>query len=174
MALATPAAPAAAEPPAIDFHNRIAIKVGLISAGLAALLGVVQLPLAIFWTLVRLIAAGFLAVWLYRRSTGSTLSGREGARLGWITGVFSFLLATILLTISVADIASRQSLSSFYQEQLRSQSYAGMNVEEAARLLENPVALGAILVVSLVFLFLFFALLPMVGGIMGAKVLEKD
>jgi hypothetical protein len=44
------------------------------------------------WPFVRLplafLAAGFLAVYLYSRRTGQTLSIRSGARMGWITGIF--------------------------------------------------------------------------------------
>jgi len=166
------AAPVA--PPAIGFHNPVAVRVGLLSAALASLLGIIPLPLAPFWMLVRLLASGFFAVYLYQRRTGALLTLREGARLGWITGVFSFLMATILLTVSVVSIVGGPGLASFYKEQLSSSNFPGIDLNEAMRVLESPAALSMILLFSLFFLFLFFAFVPMLGGLMGAKVMEKE
>lgn len=177
---AEPPRPVLAEPretpprPPVGFHNPVAVRVGLVSAAIGSLLGAIPLPLAPFWMLVRLVASGFFSVYLYQRRTGSTVTVREGARLGWITGVFSFLMATVLLTISVVTIASSQGLAAFYKEQLGSQSFPGVNVEEALRMLESPGMVSMILLISLFFLFLFFSFLPALGGIMGAKVMEKE
>jgi len=79
----------------ISFHNRLAVRIGFIAAMGAVMISVFPIP----WPLVRLpvafLAAGFLAVYLYSRRTGQTLSIRSGARMGWITGIFSFTLVSI-------------------------------------------------------------------------------
>ena len=41
--------------------------------------------------------AGFLAVFLYRRRTGQRLSVASGARLGWICGIFGFVIVAVML-----------------------------------------------------------------------------
>ena len=50
--------------------------------------------LFILWSM----GAGFMAVWMYRKRTGHSLSVSSGAKLGWITGVFTFVIMTVLLT----------------------------------------------------------------------------
>jgi len=50
-----------------------------------------------------LIAGGFFAVFLYRRKTGQRLTPLSGAHLGWLAGIFGFLIMTVILTfIAVA------------------------------------------------------------------------
>ncbi|MGH9674532.1 MAG: hypothetical protein ACRD44_15235, partial [Bryobacteraceae bacterium] len=110
----------------------------------------------------------------YQRRTGSALSSREGARMGWITGVFSFLFTTVLTTIALVSVAVTKDLGAFFQEQFRSQAIQGPALEEALRFLETPAGLGVIVFLSLCFGFLFFASLPILGGVVGAKVLERD
>ena len=70
----------------------------------------VRLPLAF-------LLAGFLAVFLYSRRTGQTLSIRSGARMGWITGIFSFTLVTILFTVIMVAVSNQGGIV----QQLRSQ-----------------------------------------------------
>ena len=168
----TPAAPFV--PPAIGFHNPLAVRAGLLAAAIAALLGMIQLPLMMFWTLVRLLASGFFAVYIYQRRSGAMVTAREGARLGWITGIFSFLIATVLTTIAVAAVASTQGLAAFFREQVQSQGWQGISMEEALRYLETPVGIGFALFFSLVLGFALFSFLSTLGGIVGAKVLERD
>ena len=53
-----------------------------------------MIPIPLVWLRlpIAFVAAGFLAVYLYSRRTGQMLSLRSGARMGWITGIFSFTL----------------------------------------------------------------------------------
>ncbi len=161
-------------PPPIGFGNPVAVRVSLLVAALATMLGIFQLPLAMFFAFVRLLAAGFFSVYLYQRRTGSQLSPRQGARLGWITGIFSFLLATVLLGITIAALAATRDLGAFYREQFRNQAIGGAAMEEALRMLETPAGLGLAIFSTLCVLFVVFACLPMLGGAVGAKVLEKE
>jgi len=52
--------------------------------------------------------AGFFAVYRYCRSTGHSLSIRSGARMGWITGIFSFGIVAVFITFIMA-VASTQA-----------------------------------------------------------------
>src|SRR2546427_7172180 len=63
-------------PPPIGFHNGPAVRIALMAGSLAFLLSILsgQLALPQTFALLWLIAAGFLAVFLYRRRTGQRLS----------------------------------------------------------------------------------------------------
>ena len=161
----------------VSFHNRIAVRTGLLAAIVASLLISIPIPLYlnIVWVLVCQIGAGFLAVFLYRRRTGQELSVKRGARMGWITGVFNFVIFTVFFTITLFTLSSRGDLSRYYREQLRAQgAMAEVDLEKVLSILESPAGLGAIIFLTLAAMFVFFTLLPIVGGAMGAKVLEKE
>src|SRR3977135_1531243 len=79
-------------PVAPSFHNPIAVRVCLFVASITALLCLL-LP---FGFVIWLPSAGFIAVYLFRRRTGQSLSVRGGARMGWMAGILSFLILTVL------------------------------------------------------------------------------
>src|SRR5271169_2806271 len=90
-------APPAPEPPPIpvmhspaalplNFHNPVAVRIALMVAFSATLLSLL-LPF-LPW-----IAAGFFAVFIYRRRTGSLLNVTAGVRMGWITGIIMFTMS---------------------------------------------------------------------------------
>ena len=174
-----PVEPAAAEPTAeagISFRNRLAVRIGLMAAIVSSLLTSLPMPMVlnVLFMIVGPVGAGFLAVYLYRRRTGEELTARMGAHMGWITGVFCFAITTIMFTITMIMITMQGGLSAFYREQVAGQAGAGVNMEEFYSLLESPAGLASILFFSLLLMFLFFTLLPTLGGAMGAKVLEKE
>src|SRR5689334_22173506 len=61
-----------AAPPPVNFHNRLAIQIGLVMAILATL--------ASFLVYVNWLAAGFFTVLIYRRRTGYVLDMQSGVR----------------------------------------------------------------------------------------------
>jgi hypothetical protein len=97
--------------PAIGFHNgpavRIALLTGVLSVLLMFLLG--RVPAAV---LPGMVAAGFFAVFLYRRRTGQRLTILHGAHLGWISGMFGFAIAAVLLTVLVVLLSNPMFLTS--------------------------------------------------------------
>src|SRR5688572_23162547 len=94
------------KPVGVSFRNPGAVRTGMIVAGLVCLLQSVPMPSLVqpIWLLVLLLAGGFLSVYMYHRRTGHEISVMAGARLGWITGVFVFLVMLILLTVSVVGM----------------------------------------------------------------------
>src|SRR3984957_8547658 len=82
----------------IGFHNGLAVRIGFVAAIGAVLIAMLPVPLPFVRLPIAFVAAGFLAVFLYSRRTGQTLSIRNGARMGWITGIFSFTAVTIFFT----------------------------------------------------------------------------
>jgi hypothetical protein len=169
--------PPAAPPPDIGFHDRAAVRTGLVMALVASVL--ISLPMPMYvnlvWMVGWLTASGFLAVYFYQRRTGRQLSVRQGARLGWMVGVFCFAVATILFTVTVLAISSRGSLAEFYRDRLSAQGApSNLEVERMLDMLERPAGLASLIIVSLLMLFLLLTLLPALGGALGAKVLERD
>src|SRR5712691_7573897 len=81
----------------VNFHNRLAVRIGLSVASIAAPLSWALLLGAVVWMFI----AGFLSVFFYRRRTAQFLTVRSGARLGWMTGVLSFVILTVLFTITI-------------------------------------------------------------------------
>jgi hypothetical protein len=155
--------------PAIGFHNgpavRIALLTGVLSVVLSTLLGELRVPGAF---VPGLVAAGFLAVFLYRRRTGERLSIIHGAHLGWIAGLFGFLITTVLLTIIVMALSDPTVLAAM-KEQLKV-SPAGPDVNQVIETLRSPSGIFVALLVS----FTLFTVLPAFGGALGAKFLDRE
>jgi hypothetical protein len=169
---APPAIPVAApQPPIISFHNgpavRIALGMGLLAFLCLLVVGQLALPEALIF--VWLAAAGFLAVFLYRRSTGQRLSVMNGARLGWISGIFGFVIVTIILTMFVIAL-SEPSVVMALREQIKTRGIPEANLDQVMQALHSPA--GITQVVGM--FFLLFTILPAFGGAVGAKLLGRD
>jgi len=159
----------------IGFSNRLAVRTAMTMAAVASLLTMFPGPAVISLVLriVGLPAAGFLAVYLYKRRTGMTLTVKNGARMGWLTGLFSFLVALVTIAIGTAFQATQGTLASIWKRQLEMQG-GGAEVQEALRILESPAGIAVVLLLTMVMVFFFFTSLTMIGGALCAKVLEKD
>lgn len=157
------------KPLEIGFHNGLAVRIGFVAASSAVVMFLFPLPNP-FLRLLAFLVAGFLAVFLYTRRTGQMLSIRSGARMGWITGIFSFLLVGILATISIVAIATREGLANFFRSQLPPND---ARTENMAQMLQDPATLAAALLFMLIVLFIIVTALPMIGGALGAKLFEK-
>lgn len=157
--------------PEISFHNGLAVRIGFIAATAAVLVCMIPIPLAWLRLPIAFVAAGFLAVYLYSRRTGQILSARSGARMGWITGIFSFVLVSILFTIAMVAITSQGSLEKELQSQI---SPNDPRWEMVRQVLNNPAMIIAGLILYLMLFFVILTALPMIGGALGAKVLAKE
>src|SRR5271170_7187344 len=105
-------------PPPIGFHNGPAVRIGLAAAILSILVSMLLGQLAFLQALapVWLILTGFLAVFFYRRRTHQRLSTLSGAHLGWICGIFGFVIITIMLTL-MAVLLSEPAVASALRDQ---------------------------------------------------------
>jgi len=158
-------------PPPIGFHNGPAVRIALMAGTLAFLLSILsgQLALPQTFALLWLIAAGFLAVFLYRRRTGQRLSVLSGAHLGWICGIFGFLIVTLLLTVTVVMMSEPAAVSAM-RDQLKTHGIPEANANQMIQLFRTPAGITEALLAS----FLLFTLLPAFGGALGAKLLDRD
>ena len=158
-----PAAPTAPAPPPaappLNFHNRAAVKIALLVAGLATLLS--------FLLYVNWFLAGFLAVFLYRRRTGQVLNLESGVRMGWITGLMTFGIMVLILGFFGVSVQAIGGISAFEAE------FKGMmdpRMTEFLKMLTNPSELAMVLVQF----FVFTTLLSMAGGALGVKLAGQN
>jgi hypothetical protein len=166
-------APAAlpATPLTPSFHNPIAVRVGLFVASFTALLCV----LVPFGCVIWLPSAGFVAVYLFSRRTGQSLSVRSGARMGWIAGIMSFAIFTVVFTVGTVTIANQPGgLSAAFRDALRSRPVPQQQLEEALQVLSTPTGQASVYIFALLVSFTVTAVFCTAGGALGAKVLEKE
>jgi hypothetical protein len=156
----------AAAPQPLTFRNPVAIRVGFLAAGLVCLL--MMIPGVNYGSILWLLGAGYFSVWIYKRRTGQRLTVRGGARMGWITGVLSFALLTVLFTLSVVAIQKAGGLA-VLKDRLQDFSIQQSAVDEAAKLLQSPMEILR----SLVMMFIVITLTCTAGGALGAKILSK-
>jgi zinc ribbon protein len=166
-----PAPVQAMEPQRIGFHNGPAVRIAVMVGTLAFLLSMAsgQLALPQAFALVWLVAAGFLSVFLYRRRTGQRLSVRSGAHLGWISGVFGFVIVTMLLTVTAVMMSEPAAVSAM-RDQMKTHGISEANADQMIQLFRSWEGIAGALLVS----FLIFTVLPAVGGAVGAKLLDRD
>jgi len=155
----------------ISFRNGLAVRIGFVAAMGAVMIALLPVPLPFLRLPIAFVAAGFLAVFLYSRRTGQTLSIRSGARMGWITGVFSFTLVTVLFTVATVAVSSQGG----FVQQIRSQFPANdARADMIEQALSSPAMIVGLVALYLMLFFVVFTALPIIGGALGAKVLAKE
>ena len=166
-----PPTPFAPMPGEISFHNRLAVRIGFIAALAAVFVFLVPLPFPFLRLLIAFVAGGFFAVFLYSRRTGQTLSIGGGARMGWITGIFSFTMLSVLFAVVMVKISNDGGLAKYLLSQLPANDARSESVAQA---FNDPAMLVVLVLLSLGMLFVVLTALPIIGGALGAKVLEKE
>ena len=78
------------QPAPLGFRNGVALRTALTVAIMAAMLSWIPFLNVVLW-----LAAGYFAVFLYRRRTGYLLNVRAGVRIGWITGVLVYAIVAL-------------------------------------------------------------------------------
>jgi len=139
----------------VSFSNPIALRVALLMS--VAIIPIELTPFLNMLTFLWWLGAGWCAVLLYRRLTGSVLTVRAGARLGSITGVLTFLGYAIGITVTVL-LAGKQLF-----EQMAKQN------PDLNKVVNDPPMLFAALVMALAFLFAVVVALCAAGGALGAR-----
>jgi hypothetical protein len=146
----------------LNFHNGAAVRIGLIAAAASTIIFFV-LPF-LNWPF-----GGFLAVFLYRRRTGSLLNTGAGMRLGWITGVLAFVLYIIPFAIQIPR------MNSMMAERLRSmQGQDPALIEQMTHFFQSAPGTTIVVCFSLMVMFLIITFLSMAGGALGAKVVGRQ
>jgi hypothetical protein len=148
----------------ISFKNSRAVFVSLTVAAVSLLgIGIAALLDPLFAPIV-LCLAGVGAAKLYKGRSAEPLSVSAGARLGWMTGLWLFLVVVICVTIVtfyVASPAGREVLKSVPTN------------AQVAKMLDNPHDFLANLPLGMIQTFLMVTLLPGLGGMLGAKLVTR-
>jgi hypothetical protein len=156
----------------INFRNATAVRISLTAAGLAMMFFLLTGPLLypILPLVVGFFLAGFMATLWYGRRTGQRVSVSSGARLGWITGIFSFGMFVAIITAILVAVSTQGGLVNFYKKHMPPQD---PNVEQVIKVFSDPSGAVQVMVLGLVFLFVVLTTLPMLGGVVGAKISER-
>lgn len=171
------------EPPPISFRNVLAVRVSVLAASLmymlttvtAMLAQAVGVPALQFLAMIAsTVVAGGFAVYLYRRSSGQPIPSNGGARIGWMTGVFAFVLTTILFTLGVLLLSGEGGFSTMYQQSLAAMKMPEDAMNRIKDLLENPSVMAFMIVLILALQFIFMTILSALGGVLGARFLNQS
>jgi hypothetical protein len=140
-------------------NNPIAIRTALLAAVTAT---VFFFPPYLNW-----VAAGFFAVFLYRRRTGQLLDTASGVRMGWLTGLLTFGFAALLFAIGLALMNLSGGIGEVQAEMKR--RMVDPRFIDAISQLQNR----GVVISLLVHEFVFMTLLSMAGGALGSKMLRR-
>jgi hypothetical protein len=168
------AAPATAPPPTgVSWRNPVAVRVASLAGGLSSLLILLPVPppINVIWAFLILIAGGFWTVHLFRKRTRVEVSVRNGARLGWMAGVFSFIVLLVVFTINIVLITTVSELREAFDAVVRSNSPEVVKEYEA--MMSSPAGLAALVMAALL-MCIMLPICSTIGGALGAKVLEKE
>jgi hypothetical protein len=162
--------PVAVPPPVrIGFRDPLAFRIGILSAFLSLLLTLVLVQAWPLW----LAAAGFLGVYLYGRRSGESMSTRNGAKMGWITGVLSFGVSSLPLTlVYVQEITGPEHVNRMRQ-QLTSFAFPAATQDQMIAFLQTPLGITTQVLTLLVMLFVLLTLFTLIGSLLAAKVLGR-
>lgn len=155
----------------ISLRNAVAVRIALLVGTLAflvtALLGEMAMSQVLYFALMGL--AGAFSVFLYRRRTGLALTAVNGARLGWITGFFGFLIAAVLFTVLAVALMDPNVVAAV-REQAKVHNLPEANVKQVLEMFRNPAQVLSSLAVT----FVLFTLIPAFGGAVGARMMRPS
>jgi hypothetical protein len=155
-----PQAPPQQQPPlqsrlAVSFSNPIALRVAFLMS--LAIIPVELAPVLSLLSVVWWLAAGWCAVLLYRRLTGSVLSVAAGARLGSITGVLTFVSLAIVFSLAMLFMGKQ-----VFDQMVRQNP-------EVSQVVNDPAMLFVGLLLGLAVLFACVVGICAAGGALGAR-----
>ncbi len=154
-----PPAPPPQEVRQLNLNNPVAIRTALLAAFTATVL--------FFLPYLNWIAAGFMAVALYRRRTGHLLSMASGVRMGWITGLMTFAFAAAILALGLVLMRLSGGVTAI-QAELRN-SPIDPRIIDMVTQFQNR----GFIVSLLLHEFVFMTLLSMAGGALGSRMLRR-
>jgi hypothetical protein len=170
-----PVAPVAAPPdvatPAdVSLRNRFTVQASLVGACFQFLAMMLLSAAGAAVAQISPLLAGGIACHVFQRKSHLKLGVMQGARLGWFTGVMSFLLVMILITATFA-LAHNEAMMS----EVRAAASASEIQKNALTVMEKLRDEPGTLLVVLPFQFLVLTLLGSLGGALYAKLMQpKD
>lgn len=148
----------------------MAVRTGFLAAAIVQLVSTLSAAVGASLLLpLVLLGGGFYAVVLYARRTGARLSILNGARMGWITGIFCFVIMTVFFTAGIALLAGSDQLMKAYKDSAATLGLPPEAAQQFEKLASDPGAFAASIVLGLIFQFVFLTLFCSMGGALGAK-----
>ena len=144
------------EPMPMNFRNPVAVRIAaLVAVGATALF---------FIPYVNWLAAGYFAVFLYRRKTGARLNLGAGVKMGWMTGLLTFAILAVFFS-AFEVLLNSDGMREIFQAQIRNSP--DPRIQQVLSMVQSvPEVLG-----MLANFFIFTTCLSMAGGALGAKLL---
>jgi len=105
---------------------------------------------------------GWYASFLFERRSGEPASPRSGARLGWICGIFSFVISTIFFSLSALALVNSGAAQEANRKNMTALGLPAEVMDQLMSVIKNPAAL----VLLLVFLFVLLTLTSSLGGML--------
>ena len=152
------------QPLPLNFHNPTAVRIALVAAVGATMLGalVPRFPF-LSW-----LAAGFIAVYLYCRKTGFHLDVQAGVKIGWITGLILYGFSAVVFTAQqLPDALSGHPGKTILEEMKKSTFQDPAMLQQLTNTIQS--APGMFILLLLAVLFVMVTCLSMAGGALGAK-----
>jgi hypothetical protein len=153
----TPAVAAARVNAGLD--RRIAVRAALLAGLLGLVIGLIPF--------LGIVLTGALAVFLYRRAGGSTLSAGAASRLGAAAGTVSFAISSFFMMVRIVVFHAQQE----YQEAMMKVAQTlgldpkGPDVQEMIHMMMSPAGLA----VTMIFSFIIGVGLAAIGGAVAAS-----
>lgn len=155
-----------APPPDVNFHNGPAVRSALLAGAQAVLISFpAMLILGPLTQIVVPVAAGLYSTFLYRRRTGAELTPPSSIRLGWMTGVFAFVITTVLLTFAFVMLTTNDDLMRELRQNAGPVKLPPETLESFQKIQQHP----ELMLLSLAGNFLFSTLLCALGGWLGSR-----
>lgn len=149
-----------------------AVLSGLISAVLSGI------PILNFGCCLWLLGGGALAVWLYqRRIPGAIVTPGVGMRIGALSGVFGFLVTTILWVVMF--VKDNQKFRTVFTEQMEkslAQNPDPRTQDTARQFMEyvnTPEGLATFFMFALVIMAVVYVVFSAAGGALGASMFAR-
>lgn len=158
-------------PPEIGFHNAMAVRVGLLAALISVFLVICLSQIPELAAIVPYVTGGFVAVFIYKRRTGCALTMANGAKMGWITGVFAFTILTTLVTVMFLIASTQGGLVEIVRS---SPEPHPPYVDQFIKSMEDPTEAASVIIGGLITSFVLLTILPTLGGAIGAKVFARE
>lgn len=120
----------------IDFRNRSVVKSCLLAACFSLVFGVLLSPIGsgVLFPFV-LFGGGWISSYLYCRGSQRPVNVRSGAALGWIAGLFTFLILLVFITALFIMLTGN---AEFVQLLRDNSGKYGARAEDMNQLLELP------------------------------------
>ncbi|MCY4587164.1 MAG: zinc ribbon domain-containing protein [Bryobacterales bacterium] len=155
----------------IGLGNSDALRSSYFGALLAAFLS--NMPFLYLLSFIWYPACGFLSVYIYRRKTGAKPKPSQGGRLGVLTGILTFAISLVISSVNML-FAGQGAFSDLFRQQIEQTPAQEEVKRQILQLIDNPVVLGFLLLISLIVTLVFTVGFSAAGGALGAKILEDE